>query len=165
MQCKARRYYPVETNGNIWDVYTDIRPRVARKMDQWKLPYRRKDQPGARNLGKERTVLIGTSHDDRELFKWNSQNEPAAFTSAQIKIGGTTKKPYAVHKAFLYRQSTRLRPLFARQFDTDLPLRPSQIAKYHDRIMEFLKYFTKHQFCICNAFTIIEMLCMVSVSV
>jgi len=43
------------------------------------------------------------------------------------ELGGTTKEPYAVHKAFL-RRPVRSRPLFARQFDTDLRLRPSQIA-------------------------------------
>lgn len=32
----------------IRNVYTDIRPRVSRETSQWKLRYRRKDQPGAR---------------------------------------------------------------------------------------------------------------------
>lgn len=40
----------------IRNMYTDIRPRVSRETSQWKLRYRKKDQPGARIQEKACTV-------------------------------------------------------------------------------------------------------------
>jgi len=57
-----------------------------------------------KDLRKGTYSLSGTRHDGQELFKWNSQNEPAAFISTEIHTGGTTKEPYAVHKAFYIAQ-------------------------------------------------------------
>lgn len=126
-QREARRYYS-STNGNAWKVYRH--PATCSARDEpMEAATPRKDQPGARFQEKVRTTQRhAPPPTDRELFKWNSQNEPAAFASAPIQIGGTTEEPYAVHKAFLCRPPARPRLLFARQFDTDLRLRPSQIA-------------------------------------
>lgn len=102
MQREARRYYPVEMNGNVgYGTYTDIRPRVSYETDQWKLRYRRKDQPGVRIQEKVRS-LGGTRHDDRELFKWNSQNEPAAFASTEIRVLGERPRSHTLYMRLFY---------------------------------------------------------------
>lgn len=87
LQCETRRYYFVETNGNAHGTCTPTSGHVsARETDQWKLRYCRRDQPGREFKRRCGWSQRGTRHDDQKLFKWNSQNEPAA--SAWIRIGG-----------------------------------------------------------------------------
>lgn len=49
--------------------------------------------------------LGGTRHDNRELFKWNSWNEPAAFASTEIQVLGERPRSHTLYiRLFLCRQ-------------------------------------------------------------
>jgi len=50
--------------------------------------------------------LGGTRHDDRELFKWNSWNEPAAFASTEIRVLGERLRNHTLYIRLFYVSSS-----------------------------------------------------------
>lgn len=124
MQREARRYYSM--NGNVgYGMYILTSGHVS--------PIRRTNRSygteGRANLAQEfkKRYVQSRRHAPRRpgIIQMEFTKRASCFISTEIHTRGTTKEPYAIHKAFLCR-SIRLRPLFARQFDTDLRLRPSQ---------------------------------------
>lgn len=145
LQRETRRIIPSRrTEMRMKHVHRHPATCLPRETDQWKLRYCRRDQsredPREDANGLDAARATTTRNYSNRIHKTSQLPSPQHGSESR----GTTKEPYAVHKAFLCRPPARPRPLFARQFDTDLQPRSSQIAcrpeKYHDRIIETLKF-------------------------
>lgn len=139
-----------------WNIYSDIRPRVSpSETNQWKLRY----TVGKTNLargskGRCGWSRRGTRHDDQELFKWNSQNEPAAFASARIRIGGERPRSHTLCIRPFYVARRLVPALYLPDNLTPIYgfVRVKSLAspkKYHGRIIETLKLVDSQKNSIC----------------
>ena len=96
LRYEARRYYS-SASGNAWKVvdlhpatclYTDGPMRFETRREETNLVVDRADSPGEASARAKTT----------ELFKWNSQNEPAA--SNWIKIGGVGRTSDTFYESY-----------------------------------------------------------------
>jgi len=156
LQREARRYYSM--NGNVgYGMYTLTSGHVS--------PIRRTNRScgteGRANLaqGFKKRYVQSRRHAPRRpgIIQMEFTKRASCFISTEIRTRGSpTKEPYAVHKAFLCRSSVRLRPLFARQFDTDLRLRPSQSWTSRKHINVEIWPVTKNQLYLQLVINIID---------